>query len=330
MADSIEDVEEGVYKVYGENQDQKPAYAIINQDGVEKIEEYDPGGGSGGEVDLSPGDMTINTASIGDGQDISDVTLVVKNLNTGMASDPFAVEFKLSQSSSFNTTGDTTIGLVDVTSVIPGNSEINVTTDLQIPELNINQSVYIYAVVDPADEVIETDETNNQSEENTTPCILVYDNEDNMRTYDLIFETFPPSGSGSTNTWLALYKDNATTTSFQTDGDDSSAFVFYSRISRSMDPGTYYLLVIAYYPGGPYAFSVRTDNIALRFFGTGSELGSNAEDLGEPDDYPAPFPFPSWPMTIDRPTASTNIGVGSSANRYLSENDYDWFRVVLP
>ncbi len=328
MADSIEDVEEGVYKVYGKNQDQKAAFAIINQDGVEKIEEYDPGGG-GGEVDLSPGDINLDIASVADGQNISGVTIVVKNLNSGIVSDSFVVEFKLSQSSSFDPANDETIGLVDVTSDIQGNSEINIATDLLVSDLNINQSVYIYAIVDPADEVTETDEANNQSAENTSPSILVYDDEDSTRTYDLIMETFPPAGSGSTNTLIAVYKENGTTAAFQIDDDDSSTFALYSRIIRSMDPGTYYLLAIAYSPGGPYAFSARTDNIDLRFFGTGSELGSNAEDPGENDDYPTSLPFP-WPATIDLPSVSTDIVVGSGANRYLAENDYDWFKVVLP
>ena len=151
---------------------------------------------------------------------------------------------------------------------------------------------------------------------NSAALILVYDDENSSRTYNIIFETYPPTGTVNDNpdTWIFLYDssggdlgNNDTGGTYQSDG--------YSRINfNPASPGTYYLLVWGNNTG-PYALSVRTAGAGLRYFS--NEVTS---DPYEPDDSHAGN-IPDSPVTIK---------TGGFSNRYSGNDDLDWFKIVLP
>ncbi len=288
-----------------------------------------PPGGNGLALgmDLEPKQITFTVDYIEDAELLS-ITLPIKNKTADTVTTDFIVHFYLSTDTTFETSPtDDDLGTVNVTTDIPGGSTVNINPSLTMPEVGVNQSVYIYAVVDSTDVITENDETNNQSTTDTAAVILVYDNETvPPRSYNIVFETFPPTGSGSTNTVIFLYKDVTGTGIYQDEDDDTGDYAQYSKITGLYDTGTYYILVRTY-SAGSYALSVRTGNIPIKLFGT--DLGS---DPYESDDNPTPGP-PGAPYTDDLsnlPPASTAIKVGATSNRYAGNPDWDWFEIVLP
>jgi hypothetical protein len=78
---------------------------------------------------------------------------------------------------------------------------------LTIPALGMNQTIFIYAVADAGQIVTETNEGNNTSTLAAAAVVLLYQTPP-PQMYKVLVETYPGSGSGATNTALALYKDN--------------------------------------------------------------------------------------------------------------------------
>ncbi len=278
-------------------------------------------------VDLRPGAITFSQGSVADGGTL-DVSLPVDNLQSGRETSAFSVEFRLSQASTFTPATDALVGSASVSSGIAGSSSITLDATVTIPQdLDVNGNVYIYAVVDTGAAVSETNDSNNTSTVANAAAVLVFDDENALRTYPLVLKTYSPSGSGTADTLMGLYVDNAgTATNIDSDSDGA---ITYSTIDRSdgdeLDPGTYYVLVVSYSgENGPYAFSARTASIVLPSL---PELASNAADPGEADDGPTPLNVTSG-TTV--PTAPVSIKVGAAMSRYSAASDWDWFTFVLP
>lgn len=278
-----------------------------------------------GDNDLLPKEITFSVPYIADGDQLT-VTLPIENQQTGDVATDFAVHFYLSQTTTFSYLSDNDLGAFTVTDDIPGITTKNININLDMPDLDINQCVYIYAIIDSTNLISETNEANNESSLDNAACILLYDDENGARTYDLFFETYPATGSGSTNTLIVLYKDNGLTMDYINEDDDSGTYALYSKIAQTCDKqSTYYLLVLAY-AAGPYALSARTANVDIKLFG--SDIGSNAGDPGEVDDDPQILPV--FPGNTTLPPASTSIKIGGISNRYFGTGDYDWFKIELP
>jgi hypothetical protein len=283
-------------------------------------------------VDLLPGVMTFTVDYVADGGTLA-VTLPVENQGSAAAA-AFMVEFYLAATSAFDPLTDTNLGPTAGASV-PANSTGTVNASLSIPELNINEVRYVYAVVDSTGAVDESDETNNQSTTGTAAEVLVY-NDESPGPYSIIIQTYlgsdPSKTTGSTDTVMALYhKDGSTATYMISDMSTATDFSLIDMSSAPLASGTYYIAVLSSNPNnGPYALSVRTSNIGYlpRFV----DLSSNAVDPWETDD----LPVNSLPMTEDKsiPTVPALIKVGGVLNRYSDYNagtyDWDWFTFVLP
>jgi hypothetical protein len=280
-----------------------------------------------GLVDLSPGAMVFTGNEVADGTNL-DVTLPIQNLQPAEVSAAFDVDFYLALSSAFSPSTDTKLATVAHSSGVPGSSSITLGASLPIPELNINQAVYVYAVVDATGAVTETDETNNVSTAANAAAVLVYDDENASRTYPIILQTYSPSGSSTADTLMALYKDGSGTATFLMGVNTMGPGPGYARIDTSgspLAPGTYYAVVLSWSPkNGPYAMTVKTEGIDARRF---ADLASNTEDTYEPDDSPN-----TWPVTQDKPVpgAAAALRIGSALNRYAANLDYDWFKFKLP
>ena len=286
-----------------------------------------PGGNGNGLVpgmDLEPKLITFAVSYIEDGELLS-IILPIENKAADTVTTDFDVHFYLSTDTTFEAAApDSDLGTVNVTTDIAGGTTLNINPSFTMPEVGVNQSVYIYAVVDSTYVVAENDETNNQSTTDTAAVILLYDDEPGPpRSYNIVFETFPPTGSGSTDTVIFLYKDVTGTGTYQGVDDDTGDYAQYSKITGLYDTGTYYLLVRAY-SAGPYALSVRTANIDIKLFGT--DLSS---DPDESDNDP-PHVSPYTDDLLNLPPASTDIKVGATSNRYAGNPDWDWFKIVLP
>ena len=196
------DSDKDVYVIRGTDQDEQEAIATIDKDGRIVIEPVD----SGESIDLSPGAMTFTGDKVADGSSL-DITLQISNSGSGTVSGGFSVNFYLSEDTTFATASDTALEPKTVNSVITGNTTINFSTALLIPEILITNYAYIYAVVDSGYDVAEIDEANNQSAVGQAAYVLVYDDETAPGSYDIIIETFPPTGSETTYTYtdLVLY-----------------------------------------------------------------------------------------------------------------------------
>nr|MQY76289.1 hypothetical protein [Spirochaeta sp.] len=251
-----------------------------------------------------------------DGTTVS-VTLPIENLGTGSItpSSSFKVQFYLAINESLGQ--DKTLESEDVTGTIDGYATYNLVKVLTIPAiLGVNQGVYIWAVVDVDNDISgETAENNNQSTAATALCVLVYDDENDARSYEMVFETFPPTGSNPAplpDTVVSLYDSIGV---FIT----SSFAGYYSKVVRTggdaLLPETYFVKIEQFAPG-PYGFSVRTsESMPIIYFA--EELSS--DPFEDDDDHTANVP--SFPVAIR---------VGDAKNRYIDSGDIDWFEVVLP
>lgn len=284
------------------------------------------GGGSTG-VDLIPAALTYTGSSVNKGASLG-VTLTVQNLLSDSVSTSFAVDFYLTLNSTFNTASDTHLGSATVAG-IGGNTSKNVSASLTIPSsgLTYNQDFYLYAVVDAAGVVTETDKTNNTSTISTAAVVLVYDSSNVSRTYNVTFETYAPTGTGTVDTAIAVWQGTSTCVASQNAGGAGPGF---ASITTSLSPGTYYITVVSWSNFGGYAMSIRTSNITTRpSFST--RLTSNSQDTYEPDDTPQVYPINTGSSTaMSTPTAPVVMKTGAAVNRYSDAADWDWFEVVLP
>jgi hypothetical protein len=318
---------QGAYEIMGIDQDGQPAIATIDSAGAIVIEQVKTGPAGS---DLQPGSISFGGDAAADGQSLA-VTLPIANLLSDAVAGSFDVHFYLASTSAFSPSDDTDLGAVTVTGGVPGNSGVTISTSLAIPELNINEVRYLYAVVDSTGVVTEGDETNNQSTKDTAAAVLIYDDENASRTYDVIVQTYlgsdPSKTTGSTDTVMGLYRDNTATATYL--AADMSGATDFSRIDktnyRPLAPGKYYAVVLSWTgKNGPYALAVRTANIDLPTF---ADLASNAMDTWEPDDTPA-----TLPLTENKaiPAKPDPLKVGAALSRYSDFNDYDWFTFTLP
>ena len=291
-------------------------------------------------IDLRPGMMTFTGDYVADGTNLS-VTLPVENQGSA-AAPAFTIHFYLALTSAFSPSTDTDLGTVSAASGVPRNSTVTINASLAIPELNVNEVRYIYAMVDSTGAVAESDETNNQSTTDAAAAVLVYDDEipSISRTYAIVLQTYlgsdPSKTTGSTDTLMALYRDNNPVATYLTSAiEGGTDFSTIDRSSTPLAPGTYYVVVLSSNPNnGPYALSVRTGNISSSDLPRFVDLTSNTQDTWEPDETPNTFPKE---QDKSIPTKPDPVKVGSALNRYSAYvegppqvYDWDWFIFVLP
>jgi hypothetical protein len=137
----------------------------------------------------------------------------------------------------------------------------------------------------------------------------------------MLLETYPPSGTETGNTFMALYGGTGTCLQSQTLNDST-----YKKISTSLGPGTYYVLVSAF-SNGPYAMAVRTSGIDRVSF---TALGSKSADQGIYGVQDNPHVFPVTNNFTPPPNPVVTMTVGSMVNRYAATNSDDWFTFTLP
>jgi len=270
------------------------------------------------EFDLSPGVISFTGDSVADGNNLS-ITLPISNLQSGIVSTDFSIHFYLSEDISFSEGApDTDLGSKVVSTDIAGNSTFNYNTALSIPELTgLPAVVYIYAVVDSLAEVAEADEGNNTSTPGQAGYVLVYDEENGSRSYDLRVDTFPPTGSESTATEVSLYDSGGT----QIFPDTSSYIGNYAYlVENGLSDGIYYVKVegATSVQSGPYGISVCLVGMSYSAFATA--LNDNTEDRFENDDS----------TTGGIPDNPAPILITTPLNRYLGQFEADWFILNLP
>ena len=321
----------GVYEIRGSDQDKHSAIATIDKDWKIAIEPVITGQG---RYDLRPGSMSFVGDAVAGGQSLP-VILPIENLQPDTVTDSFEVHFFLATSSVFSPSDDTDLGAVTVAADVPGNSSVTINATLPRPiPTGINEVCYVYAVVDSTGVVTESNKTNNQSTTDTAAAVLVYDPAISGRTYAIVLQTYlgsdPSKTTGSTDTVMALYRDNSPTATYLPPADTSGAsdFSLIDKTSSPLAPGTYYVVVESYSGrNGPYALSVRTLNISSSDLPRFVDMTSNSQDTWEPDDTPTVVPITAS-TTI--PTKPDPVKVGSALNRYSALNDWDWFTFVLP
>lgn len=315
-----------VYLVSGTDQDDQAAVATIDKQGAITIKETT----TQANVDLLPASITTAASSVAQGSSLA-VTLTVKNLQSGAVTQSFGVDFYLALSSTFSPGTDSHLGSATVNG-IGGSSSAAVNASLTIPSLGAdsNQDIYIYAVVDSAGVVTETDTTNNTSTATTAAIVLVYDSSNASRAYKVLLQTYAPTGSGSVDTAIGLWRQTSSSTATSIASVNSMGagpgFASLDLSSTPLTPGTYSVVVISWSNYGGYAMSARTPNVAASTFST--SLSSNSQDPYEPDDTPQIYPITSNLTSL--PTAPAALPVGSVLNRYSAAGDWDWFTFTLP
>jgi hypothetical protein len=143
--------------------------------------------------------------------------------------------------------------------------------------------------------------------------------------FDLIIQTYPPTGSESTYAEIELYDETGALLEEGTLYDTT-----WERIGTTADPyvldtGRYYIKVNLPNPfqDDPYALSARAAGIDLLYYA--AALNDNGEDAGEPDDITSVPNVPDSPLSLD--PFDDN---GSRDNRYIGAGDVDWFTFELP
>jgi hypothetical protein len=314
------------YLVSGTDQDGAAAVATIAADGRITIQPAEP---PSDLVDLAPGALTA-TGPVPQGGSLP-VSVVVRNLQPGPVSAPFAISVYAAAAAVFAPSTDTLLATVQWSGGVAGNSSAVVAASVPVPaSLPAGSAFYVYAVLDSAGTVAETDETNNQSSMQNSAVVLVFDGSGLPQSYAVSIETYPPTGTGSTDTVMALYRKDSSADSASivlTDLSGGSDYALLDFTAGGLASGTYYVMVYSFGGrNGPYAFTVRTTNIARPSF---PNLPSNnvGVDPGEPDDTPQVTDFA---VPISLPTSPMAIGVGQAVNRYSGAADWDWFTFTLP
>ena len=236
------------YLVTGTDQDGEAAVATIAKDGSISIAPASP---PSTEPDLAPGAMTLALSGAADGTSL-DVALRVNNLQSAAVSSAFDVDYYLGLSSAFSPAGDTKLGSVSHPGGIAASSGADISVSLALPDaLDLNQAVYIYAVVDAGGAVAETDEANNISTVAAAAQVLLYDDENSARTYPVVLQTYSPSGASSADTLMALYRQDGGAAVFLAGVNMMGPGPGYASIDTSgtpLGPGTYHVVVMSWSP----------------------------------------------------------------------------------
>jgi CARDB protein len=291
----------------------------------------DPGtipdnGSNSGLIDLYPGLIDLTNSGdkyAADGTVVS-ITLPIQNLGADdvVPAPSFNVQFYLSEDENLGM--DHILEEISVGVTISGSGTYNLVTNVTIPDdLDLNQCVYIWADVDNSDLISpEIDEGNNQSSISSALCLLVYNDDVGGRSYEMVFETFAPTGTDPIpvpNLVLNLYYSSGVAVP---DGQSSAGN--YSKIVRTggnaLNTGTYYLKVDKF-AAGAYGLSVRSsETMPIPYFT--SALALEGDDPYEPDDVDT--------GNDNTPDSPVTLRVGSALNRYIGAADIDWMEIVLP
>ena len=299
-------------------------FIILNCSQSESDSGIIPNNGSNGElVDLHPGYLYLTNSAdtyVADGTAVA-ITLLIQNLGADdiIPTPSFNVQFYISEDENLGM--DHILEEISLGTTISGNSTYNLVTNITIPEdLALNQCIYIWADVDNSNLISsEIDEGNNQSSISSALCLLVYDNEDAGRSYEMVFETFPPTGVNPTPTpslVLNIYDHLGNNIEMDWTG--------YPTIIRSagtsLTPGTHYVK-IENFSVGAYGLSIRSFSIMpIPYFI--NEQSSEGDDPYEIDDADT--------GNDNIPDSPVSLRVGSALNRYSGTGDIDWIEIVLP
>lgn len=303
-----------LYEVIGIDHDSDEATARIDIYNNIVITKNEPS--TNENIDLKPGQISLSEKYIAFGEDLT-INLAVINLEKGSTSETIQVSFYLSEDNIFNPDGD--ILLSDPLEIIGGlGSEETKSIDhtISIPDLETDQNVYIYAIVDyPDNAVNEIDENNNISTINNAGNIFIFDGSNPDRKYEITISTYAPTGDSPTPTpslVLYLYNDlgqeikmewGGYPTIVRTGGDSLTSGIYYTKIDKFSE--------------GAYAFTVSLTGNTPYFT---QALLSGDDDLYEPDNI----------STENVPESAVDIIIGEAYNRYMGATDVDWFKIILP
>ncbi|HUX52272.1 MAG TPA: CARDB domain-containing protein [Spirochaetia bacterium] len=323
----------GDYQVLGTDQDGEAALATIDRRGEITIAATTstPSTTTTGAVDLAPGNVSTAGTSVQQGGSIT-VTLPVQNLATGSVSGPIAVNFYLATSSTFNPATDTSLGSASFSN-IGSNATVNVNTSLTITATTANLVYYLYAVVDPAGDVVDTNTANNTSTVAEALRLLVYATP-SPQSYPLYVETYAPAGGGTATTAIALYKKTSTGV-VQYQGENVGAYpgatavLDFTATGSELTSGTYYVLVWIPNPysfySGAYALEVRSANVGQVSFNALS-----SEPTASNNNTIITLNASTVPFNTTEPTNAYSVPVGQAVNWYIPYQGYDWFTFTLP
>jgi hypothetical protein len=320
-----------VYEISGTDQDGQDAIATLDPNGKITIQSASPTTTS---VDLAAGLLTVSQSDLMDSGATVNGTLVLKNVGTSDYSGAIPVDFYVSPSSAFTTSGATANATTSYTETISAGAEATVNFSFAMPILgaNADQAVYIYANVDPANTSGDIDVANNLSTAANAGVILVYSG---SGSYNLSFNTYDPQtgttgslsgGTLLTNTMIALYKDNGSGATY-VGSDIIASDNYYGNFSVSgLTAGTYYVVVLVASPG-PYALNVRSSNIALNTFTPLSAAPTTSNEIMNPGMYTV---IQNKTALTGLPVTPEPIKVGNALNWYgASSGDCDWFTFTL-
>ncbi|HAK45240.1 MAG TPA: hypothetical protein DCO79_04900, partial [Spirochaeta sp.] len=270
-----------------------------------------------GTKDLQISAIAIDADSLNDGGSCN-LSAVISNQGSNTVTETFNISFYMSTDSDFTPAGDTQLVEEEISHDFAEKSSMNLNTVITLPDnIDLNQSAYFYAFLDNTDAVDEVDE-DNISDIDDASILLIYDDENSSRTYDLIFETYPPTGTvddENPDTSLTLYDSYGIYIDGNDDGGTFSADDYSEIIYNSAAAGSTLFILAEGDVEGPYAFSVRTGNIELRYYSYEISVDPYEDD----DDHDSNVP--------DSPVP---INIGGFSNRYLDNGDNDWFEITLP
>ena len=282
-----------------------------------------------GSVDLKPGTASSASTSVQQGGSVS-LTIPVQNLDTGTVTGTISVSLYLASSSTFNTGTDTKLGSASFDN-IGSSATVNLNTSTAVTAPTANLVYYLYAVVDPAGDVVDTNTANNTSTVADALRLLVYATP-SPQSYPVYVETYAPAGGGTATTAIALYRKTSTGVvqfvSKQTGGyPGDTAKLDFTGSGSELQSGTYYVLVwipntYSFYSGA-YALEVRSANVGqVSFNALSSEptASNNATGVteGTVDTYAV------------EPSNAYSVPVGQAANWYIPTGGFDWFTFTLP
>jgi CARDB len=303
-----------LYEVTGIDQDNEKAIARIDNNNNIIITKTDPP--TNKDIDLEPGQISLNADNIAFGEDLT-IAMTINNLDDGSTSETFQVSFYLSADNTFSPVGDILLSSpLEITGGLGSKETKSLTHIISIPNMEIDQNVFIYAVVDYPDNAIdETDESNNISTITNAGYIFAFNGSDPDRKYEINISTYAPTGTDpnpTPNLVLYLYDNLGQEIKMEWGG--------YPTITRSgtsaLGPGNYYIKIDKF-AAGAYALAVSLTGNTPYF---SQALSSEDNDLYEPDN-----------ISIDNiPESPVNAMIGDSFNRYIGATDIDWFKITLP
>jgi hypothetical protein len=271
--------------------------------------------------DLVPESLVLDEHIVSDGA-TTEALMFISNLGGDDVQDEFSIGLYASSDPVFDAT-DALLGTQIVTSAVPAGAQTIIRMPVTIPDdLDFSGFVYVFGAVDIDGDIGEIDEDNNTPVAHEpggptpTDVLLIYDDENPARAYDLRFVTYPPYAGYSHDITMYLFDGNGVQLAYNDDGGEGA----YSMIDRTVTPGTYYVRIAPYSAGrsGTYTFAVIGPG--MNYVYGNHTLSGPASDLYEPDD----------DSTDDVPIMPADYQIADPVDRYVGGDDRDWIRIELP